>query len=100
MPWITNLENLLQRKISLLKSILATISSSVTGFPNLLSTASSTSLQSSSERRCCYQARAVGHNALNQTVKKLCEKVGASGYFTNHSLRRTCASSGLYTIVD
>ena len=44
------------------------------------------------ERRCCYQARAIGHNALNQTVKKLCEKVGASGYFTNHSLRRTCAS--------
>lgn len=41
---------------------------------------------------CWYYPRPVGHNVLNQTVKKLCSKVGAEGYFTNHSLRRTCAT--------
>ena len=41
---------------------------------------------------CWYQARPMGHNALAMTVKTLCQSTGASGYYTNHSLRRTCAS--------
>ena len=41
---------------------------------------------------CWYQSRPVGHNALNKTVKSLCDKIGATGHFTNHSLRRTCAT--------
>uniref|UniRef100_A0A1X7VK46 Tyr recombinase domain-containing protein n=1 Tax=Amphimedon queenslandica TaxID=400682 RepID=A0A1X7VK46_AMPQE len=34
----------------------------------------------------------MGHNALAMTVKTLCQSTGASGYYTNHSLHRTCAS--------
>ena len=41
---------------------------------------------------CWYQPRPVGHNVLSKTVKKLTSKVGAEGYYTNHSLRRTCAT--------
>ena len=41
---------------------------------------------------CWYQPRAVGHNTLNQTVRRLCDKVGATSYYTNHSLQRTCAT--------
>ena len=41
---------------------------------------------------CWYQPRPVGHNVLSKTVKKLTDKVGAEGYYTNHSLRRTCAT--------
>ena len=39
-----------------------------------------------------YQARPIGHNVLGKTVKRLCNEVGESGYYTNHSLRRTCAT--------
>ena len=38
---------------------------------------------------CWYQTRPVGHNPLSQVVKKLCDKVGAKGYFTNHSTGKT-----------
>ena len=41
---------------------------------------------------CWYQPKPVGHNPLAQTVKRLCSQVGIDGYFTNHSLRRTCAT--------
>ena len=41
---------------------------------------------------CWYYNRAVGHNVLSQTVKRLCNQAGVDGYFTNHSLRRTCAT--------
>ena len=41
---------------------------------------------------CWYEPRPVGHNSLNKTVRNLCDKIGATGYFTNHSLRRTCAT--------
>ena len=39
---------------------------------------------------CWYQSRPIGHNPLGQTIKKLCTRAGATGYYTNHSLRRTC----------
>ena len=32
------------------------------------------------------------HNTLGQVVRKLCGKVGCIGHYTNHSLRRTCAT--------
>lgn len=41
---------------------------------------------------CWYHPRPVGHNVLSRTVKKLTDKVGAQGHYTNHSLRRTCAT--------
>ena len=41
---------------------------------------------------CWYQSRPVGHNQLSKTVKRLCNKAGMTGYFTNHLLRRTCAT--------
>ena len=34
----------------------------------------------------------MGHNALAMTVKTLCQSAGVHGYFTNHSLHRTCAT--------
>ena len=34
----------------------------------------------------------MGHNSLGATVKRLIDKVGVSGFYTNHSLRRTCAT--------
>ena len=39
-----------------------------------------------------YYPHAVGHNMLGQTVKRLCEKAGIQGHFTNHSLRATAAT--------
>ena len=39
-----------------------------------------------------YLSRPVGHNTLNETVKRLCDKAGEKGHYTNHSLRRTCAT--------
>ena len=41
---------------------------------------------------CWYQPYPIGHNRLSVIVKRMCEKVGVEGYFTNHSLRRTCAT--------
>lgn len=41
---------------------------------------------------CWYANKAVGHNPLSNTVKKLIKMTGEDGYFTNHSLRRTCAT--------
>ena len=41
---------------------------------------------------CWYISKPVGHNTLSKTVKKLCSKIGAEGNYTNHSLRRTCAT--------
>ena len=41
---------------------------------------------------CWYQPRPVGHNPLSHTVQKLCTEIGVEGYYTNHSLRRTCAT--------
>ena len=40
---------------------------------------------------CWYQSKPIGHNPLSQVVKKLCDMVRAKGYYTNHSLHRTCA---------
>ena len=39
-----------------------------------------------------YRPRAMGHNSLCKTVKQLRAKAGIEGFFTNHSLRRSCAS--------
>ena len=36
--------------------------------------------------------KAVGHNVLSQAVRRVMEKGGVSGHFTNHSLCRTCAT--------
>ena len=41
---------------------------------------------------CWYQVRPMGHNALAMTVQTLCQRDGVDGYFTNYSLRRTCAT--------
>ena len=41
---------------------------------------------------CWYQSNAVGHNSLTATVKKIIDQLGISGYYTNHSLRRTCVT--------
>ena len=41
---------------------------------------------------CWYKASPVGHNTLSATVRKLTACIGEDGYFTNHSLRRTCAT--------
>ncbi|XP_011408935.1 PREDICTED: zinc finger MYM-type protein 2-like [Amphimedon queenslandica] len=41
---------------------------------------------------CWYQSKAVGHNSLTATVKKIIDQLGISGYYTNHSLRRTCVT--------
>lgn len=41
---------------------------------------------------CWHQTKAVGHNTLNKTVKRMVEKVGAIGFYSNHSLWRTCAT--------
>lgn len=48
---------------------------------------------------CWYKAKPVGHNVLSSIVRKLCEGVG-EGYFTNHSLRRTCATRLFQNGVD
>ena len=40
------------------------------------------------------------HNPLGNTVKRLCEKAGLSGYFTNHSLRATCTTRLFENNVD
>jgi hypothetical protein len=37
----------------------------------------------------------VGHNKLGQVVRRVCEKAGIKGNFTNHSLRATTATRGL-----
>lgn len=39
-----------------------------------------------------YDRRAIGHNLLSNTVKRICQKAGLQGYFTNHSLRSTAAT--------
>ena len=44
------------------------------------------------QAHCWYKASPVGHNTLSATVKKLTTLIGETGYFTNHSLRRTCAT--------
>ena len=41
---------------------------------------------------CWYFNRPIGHNILRDTVKRLCGSIGLEGFFTNHSLRRTCAT--------
>ena len=41
---------------------------------------------------CWYQNRPIGHNLLAGTVKRMCEKAGVNGYYTNHSLRATAAT--------
>ena len=41
---------------------------------------------------CWYRSRAAGHNHLSQTLKQLCGTAGITRHFTNHSLRRTCAT--------
>ena len=47
-----------------------------------------------------YYSKAVGHNPLGETVKRLCSRVGAIGHFTNHSLRRTCATRLFQSGID
>ena len=43
-------------------------------------------------KRVWFLPKAVGHNVLSQAVCRVMEKGGVSGHFTNHSLRRTCAT--------
>ena len=46
----------------------------------------------------CY--RAVAHNILAGTVKRLCQEAGLTGHFTNHSLRPTAATRLFEADVD
>ena len=39
-----------------------------------------------------YSIQVIGVNKLNVIVKKICEKAGFKGYFTNHSGKVTCAT--------
>ena len=39
-----------------------------------------------------YKDKAIGINTISSTVKRLVFSVGLQGYYTNHSLRHTCAS--------
>ena len=39
-----------------------------------------------------YYPQPIGHNVLRETVKRLCSTLGKEGHYTNHSLRRTCAT--------
>ena len=38
------------------------------------------------------QSKPIGHNPLSNTVKRLCASAGIDGFFTNHSLCRSCAT--------
>ena len=49
---------------------------------------------------CWYTCRPVGHNLLSQTVKRLCSNIGIEGHYTNHSLRRTCATRLFHKGID
>ena len=44
------------------------------------------------KRNVWYSKIPVGHNALQNTVKRLCASVGVTGHFSNHSLRATAAT--------
>ena len=41
---------------------------------------------------CWFQDSPVGVNKLQKVVKVICEKGSLPGYYTNHSLRATCAT--------
>ena len=41
---------------------------------------------------CWYVDRPIGINLLQSTVKRLCQSAGLEGFFTNHSLRASCAT--------
>ena len=47
-----------------------------------------------------YFDKAVGANKLRDTVKEICKKAGLPGFFTNHSLRSTCATTLYHCNVD
>ena len=51
-------------------------------------------------QNCWYYNRPIGHNVLGNTVKRLCAAIGVDGNFTNHSLRRTCATRLFQAGVD
>ena len=44
------------------------------------------------DQNCWFQDQAVGINKLQKVVKILCDRAGLPGYYTNHSLRATCAT--------
>jgi integrase len=39
-----------------------------------------------------YYKKAAGRETLGNVVKNIMKKAGSKGYFTNHSLRRSCAT--------
>ena len=47
-----------------------------------------------------YYSKAVGHNLLGETVKKLCSRVGAIGHYTNHSSRCSCTTRLFQSGID
>ena len=47
-----------------------------------------------------YYSKAVGHNPLCETVKRLCSQVGAISHFINHSLRCTCTTRLFQSGID
>ena len=47
-----------------------------------------------------YFDKAVGANKLREVVKDVCDKAGLPGFYTNHSLRSTCATSLYHCNID
>ena len=49
---------------------------------------------------CWFTAKPIGHNALQGTVARLCQKAQIPGFHTNHSLRATTASRLFHASVE
>ena len=47
-----------------------------------------------------FKDRPIGSNTLREVVKELCKKAGLPGFFSNHSLRLTCATTLYQNDVD
>ena len=47
-----------------------------------------------------YSDRPVGSNTLRNVIKELAKKAGLPGFYSNHSLRSTCATTLYQNAVD
>ncbi|XP_046578507.1 uncharacterized protein LOC124286206 [Haliotis rubra] len=47
-----------------------------------------------------YSQQAVGKHTLQQTVGKMCKQAGFEGFYSNHSLRATCATRLFQSGID
>ena len=49
---------------------------------------------------CWFSTKPIGHNALQGTVARLCQKAEITGFRSNHSLRATAASRLFHASID